>query len=56
LSELRFADYSDRYEHVTMSRDDGILLMQLHSEGGPLLWGAGPHAELGSCFEDIARD
>ena len=51
-----FAEYSERYAHVAMERRDGILEVRLHSDGGPLVWGAGPHSELGDCFADIARD
>ncbi|GAB3200761.1 enoyl-CoA hydratase/isomerase family protein [Nocardioides hungaricus] len=51
-----FDDYRDRYEHVSFVREDGILQMSLHTDGGPLIWGDGPHTELGSCFEDVAKD
>lgn len=52
-----FAAYSQRYEHVAMSRDDlGVLEIRLHTDGGPLVWGAGPHGELPHCFADIAGD
>lgn len=51
-----FAEYSERYRHVAMRREDGVLEMRLHSEGGPLIWGSGPHSELGYCFADVGRD
>jgi enoyl-CoA hydratase/carnithine racemase len=51
-----YAEYSTRYEHVVMSRDDGILEMRLHTDGGPLAWGDGPHSELGHCFHDVGSD
>ena len=51
-----FDDYSTAYEHVAMRREDGILELTLHSEGGPLHWGSRPHAELGTCFADIGSD
>lgn len=53
----RFDEYASAYQHVVMHRDDsGILEVRLHSDGGPLVWGAGPHSELGHCFGDIAAD
>jgi len=52
----RFEDYRDRYRHVRMSRADGVLELELHSDGGSLVWGDGPHTELGACFADVARD
>ena len=39
-----------------MRREDGILELRLHTDGGPLVWGDGPHAELGHCFLDVGRD
>jgi len=49
-------DYKDRYEHVRFTRDAGILQLQLHTGGDTMIWGAGPHTELGSCFSDVGRD
>jgi enoyl-CoA hydratase/carnithine racemase len=49
-------NYASKYDHVAIRRIDGILELRLHSEGGPLVWGAGPHSELGACFADVARD
>lgn len=48
--------YSDRFDHVVMRREDGILELRVHSEGGPLQWGLGPHEELGLVFRALARD
>ncbi len=39
-----------------MRREDGILELRLHTDDGPLIWGDGPHAELGNCFSDVGRD
>lgn len=49
-------DYRQRYENATCSRVDGILEVTLHTDGGPLVWGAGPHRELPRLFGDIAED
>jgi enoyl-CoA hydratase/carnithine racemase len=51
-----FSEYADRYPHVAMRREDGILELRLHSDGGPLVWGAEPHAELGHAFTDVGAD
>jgi enoyl-CoA hydratase/carnithine racemase len=53
---MRYEEYSTRYQHVRMKREEGIIELQLHSDGGPLIWGAGPHSELGACFSDVAHD
>ncbi len=53
----RLAEYADRYAHAVLQRDDaGVLEVRLHSTGGPLVWGAAPHTELGYLFADIAAD
>jgi len=52
----RFEDYSTRFEHVRMRREEGILEITLHSSGQSLLWGARPHEELGYCFAEIGAD
>ena len=50
-------EYAARYKHVAMRRDEsGILELRLHTHGGPLIWGDGPHSELGRCFAEVARD
>jgi len=51
-----FASYSTRFEHVRMRREDGILEVILHTNGGPLSWGFKPHQELGQAFRAIAQD
>jgi enoyl-CoA hydratase/carnithine racemase len=51
------AEYGTRYEHVTMARDEqGVLEVRLHTDGGPLVWGDGPHTELPYAFTDIGGD
>lgn len=58
LSRLRthFDDYSTKYKTIRMQRQDGILEVQLHTDGGPLKWGRLPHAELEEAFLNIGRD
>lgn len=50
------SEYQDRYAHARLTRNDGILEVELHSGGGSLVWGDGPHTELGRLFADIAAD
>lgn len=51
-----FDDYANKYQHLRMERSDGILQITMHSEGGTLRWGGGPHGEFGAAFRDIAAD
>jgi len=50
-------DYQDRFDNIRLTRDDeGILLVQLHTEGGDIVWGLRPHEEVAACWDYIARD
>ena len=52
-----FEQYSQRYDHVVIDRtEEGICHLRLHTDGGPLVWGDGPHTELGYCFADVGSD
>jgi enoyl-CoA hydratase/carnithine racemase len=51
-----FDQYSQAYEHARLERVDGICMIRLHSDDGPLVWGDSPHTELGYLFEDVGRD
>lgn len=51
-----FEQYRDKYEHISMKREDGILELTLHTDGKSLVWGGDPHEELGYCFSDIGAD
>ena len=46
----RFEEYRDKYKHLRMERNEGILEVMLHSDGGPVVWGAGPHSECGAAI------
>lgn len=58
VSHLRtsLSSYATKYKHISMRREDGILEMRLHSDGGPLQWGRMPHAELEEAFLNVGRD
>lgn len=50
-------DYRQGWDHVAVERDPaGVLELRLHSDDGPLMWGAGPHAELAELFAAVAAD
>jgi enoyl-CoA hydratase/carnithine racemase len=51
-----FDDYATKYEMISMRREDGILEMRFHTEGGPLRWGMVPHRELEDAFLQVGRD
>ncbi|MPZ57826.1 MAG: enoyl-CoA hydratase/isomerase family protein [Rhizobiales bacterium] len=58
VSHLRtkLDDYANKYKTIRMRREDGILEMTLHTDGGSLRWGRLPHAELEEAFLNVGRD
>ncbi|MBC8729680.1 enoyl-CoA hydratase/isomerase family protein [Paraburkholderia sp. UCT2] len=55
----RLEDYSGRFTNIDFERREGILQVRLHTDGGPLKWGAldrSIHSQLGEAFYQIARD
>ncbi len=52
----RLDDYAAQYEFIRMRREDGILEMTLHTQGGPLQWNIQAHGELERAFLDVGRD
>src|ERR1700743_497839 len=55
----KLENYADKYRNIALTRRDGILEVRLHSNGGPLKWGAletSAHAQLGEAFYNIGRD
>ncbi len=53
-----FEVYSKRYEgHVHMTRTpDGIVLLQMHTNGRPMIWARGVHRAFHMAVRDIASD
>jgi len=59
VKTVTFSDYANRYECVSMKREDGILLLTIHASGAidkACVWSAKPHEELSYAFNDIAPD
>ena len=53
---MSLVEYEHAFRHVHMRRTDGILELRLHTNDGPLIWGDGPHSELGQCFLAVGSD
>ncbi len=51
-----FQDYSQKYQCIQMERQDGVLEITFHTNGGPLQWGGVPHEEFPRAFYDIGSD
>jgi enoyl-CoA hydratase/carnithine racemase len=53
----RYAEYKDRYANFRFELSpEGILLMQCHTKGGPLVWDWAAHDGMADAFADIAGD
>jgi enoyl-CoA hydratase/carnithine racemase len=50
------ADYAERYDCLKMDREDGVLTVTSHTDGGPFQWGFAPHEELPRAFADMGAD
>jgi len=57
MKRTRFAEYRDRYANYRFElSDDGVLLMQCHTNGGSLVWDWRAHDEMSDAFADVAGD
>jgi enoyl-CoA hydratase/carnithine racemase len=48
--------YFSKYEHMRMSRSNGVLVVEMHSAGRALTFNATAHEQFVDAFYDIARD
>jgi enoyl-CoA hydratase/carnithine racemase len=55
-TQPKFADYKDGYDNIRLEREDGILTVTFHTDGGPFVWSGPSHEESAYCFADIAAD
>ena len=54
----RFDEYKNRWPgNIRMERSaDGILQMDFHSDGGPLVWTGTVHTDFPDAFWEVGRD
>jgi enoyl-CoA hydratase/carnithine racemase len=52
----KLSEYAEKYETIHLEREDGLLLMELHSGDGSLVWGDLVHRELIHALHDISTD
>jgi len=56
---MRLNTYQDSFKYIRVRREDGVLEMTIHRDGGSALWDFSPtgiHNELGEAFRTIAQD
>ncbi len=50
-------NYFSRFAHLRMSREaDGVLLVEMHTDGGPIRFDAADHEQFVDAFYEIGRD
>jgi enoyl-CoA hydratase/carnithine racemase len=49
-------DYETKYDNFAITRQDGVLHLKFHSDGGAFRWCAQAHRELGAVLQDIDAD
>ena len=54
----RFDEYKNRWPgNIRMERSaDGVLQMDFHSDGGPLVWAGTVHTDFPDAFWEVGRD
>jgi enoyl-CoA hydratase/carnithine racemase len=53
---VKFENYKDRYRNIRLERKDGILLVTLHTNGGPFKFSAEFHTDSCDAFANIGAD
>jgi len=57
VKRSRYAEYKDRYANYRFElSEEGILLMQCHTNGGSLVWDWKAHDDMSDAFADVAGD
>src|SRR3954470_8936399 len=57
VSRPRFEDYREKFaSYFTMERRDGILQVQMHTKGGPVLYGLPIHNAWSQLWLDVGND
>ncbi len=53
----QFEDYKEKYkDFISMERKEGVILLTMHHEGGPVLWNEAMHNALPQAFHDVGND
>lgn len=53
---MKFDEYAKRFSKIQMERRNGILLMRLHTDGGPLRWDMDAQQQFGHAFDAVGSD
>lgn len=51
-----FADYQGAFERISFRREDGILEIRLHTDGGSFVFDEKTHHDFGAAFQTVGQD
>ncbi|NGN42969.1 enoyl-CoA hydratase/isomerase family protein [Mesorhizobium sp. CGMCC 1.15528] len=51
-----FSDYSAKYPEFALSRDDGVVHLRFHTNGGEWIWSAEGHRAISEVMHDLDTD
>ena len=53
----RLEDYKEKYkDRIHMERKDGVIMLRMHTDGGPVVWGLEMHRALTQAWQDVGND
>ncbi len=53
----RFEDYKEKYkDYIIMERRNGVIMLRMHSKGGPVVWGLDMHSALTQAWHEVGND
>jgi enoyl-CoA hydratase/carnithine racemase len=57
VSRPKFEDYKEKYkDRIIMERRNGIILLRMHTDDGPVLWNEYMHNVLPQAWHDVGND
>ncbi len=57
VARPQFEDYKEKYkDYIAMEREDGVIVLRMHTAGGPVIWGMEMHNALSQAWHDVGND
>lgn len=57
VTRPQFDDYKEKYkDYIAMERKDGVIVLRMHTLGGPVIWGMEMHNALSQVWRDVGND
>lgn len=57
VKPMQFEEYKEKYKgHFLMERNDGIIMLRMHTNGGPVVWTVEKHRTIHQALRDVGAD